>query len=236
MSGPLLRAEALARWYPGGGGRRPALAGVSLEVAHGEMLAVTGPSGSGKTTLLNLLGCLDRPSSGQCYLEGRRTSDLGADALADIRNRRLGMVFQAYNLLPRLTALENVALPLLYAGLPPALRRRRAARALGRVGLADLAGRRPGELSGGQQQRVALARALVNAPVLLLADEPTGAVDSRTGALILALLRELNRSGIAVILVTHNEAVAARFPRRLVLADGRLVADLRPPGAPGAGS
>ena len=202
-----------------------ALRGVSLQIAHGDFVAVMGASGSGKSTFMNILGCLDRPSSGSYQLEGQTVEHLSADALAALRNRRIGFVFQQFNLLPRASALENVELPLLYAGVKPAQRRERALAALQRVGLGERARHRPTELSGGQQQRVAIARALVNAPQLVLADEPTGALDSQTSAEIMQLLSSLNDEGVTVVLVTHEPDVAAWARRRLVFKDGLLVQD-----------
>ena len=202
-----------------------ALRNVNLEIAVGEFVAIMGPSGSGKSTLMNILGCLDTPSSGSCLLDGVPVQDRDADALAALRNRRMGFVFQQFNLLPRTSALENVELPLLYAGVGQAERRRRAFAALQRVGLAERSSHTPAQLSGGQQQRVAIARALVNNPALILADEPTGALDSETGAEVMHLLDALNRQGITVILVTHEADIAAWARRRLLFKDGRLVAD-----------
>ncbi len=202
-----------------------ALRGVSLQMDHGEFVAVMGASGSGKSTFMNLLGCLDRPSSGSYQLEGQSVEHFSADALAALRNRRIGFVFQQFNLLPRASALENVELPLLYAGVKPAQRRVRALAALQRVGLGERTGHRPTELSGGQQQRVAIARALVNGPQLVLADEPTGALDSQTSAEIMQLLSSLNADGVTIVLVTHEPDVAAWARRRLVFKDGLVVRD-----------
>ncbi|MEZ4234685.1 MAG: ABC transporter ATP-binding protein [Myxococcota bacterium] len=208
-----------------------ALDGVDLTVAEGEFTALVGTSGSGKTTLLSLLGCLDQPTAGQYRLAGTEVSALDPDALAEIRNRRIGFVFQAFHLLEGLRADENVALPLRYAGVPKPERLRRAQAMLERVGLADRARHRPGELSGGQRQRVAVARALVTEPALLLADEPTGNLDKASGAAILALFAELHRDGRTLVLVTHDDAVAAVADRRVRLEDGRIVSDdLTPAG------
>jgi putative ABC transport system ATP-binding protein len=200
------------------------LQGVSLGVRRGELVAIRGASGSGKTTLLNLLGCLDRPTSGSYRLDDRDVSALSRDELAAVRNRSFGFVFQSFNLLGRTSAVENVELPLLYGeALPARERRERALAMLGKVGLADRVDHHPGQLSGGQQQRVAIARALVTRPLVLLADEPTGNLDSKAGAEILQLFLELNAEGLTVILVTHDPAVAARAPRTIHVADGRIL-------------
>ena len=202
-----------------------ALRSVDLEIAAGEFVAIMGASGSGKSTLMNILGCLDTPTSGSYLLDGVPVQDRDPDALAALRNRRMGFVFQQFNLMPRTSALENVELPLLYAGVRQPERSRRALAALQRVGLADRSSHSPAQLSGGQQQRVAIARALVNEPALILADEPTGALDSETSAEVMQLLDALNRQGITVILVTHEADMAAWARRRLLFKDGRLVAD-----------
>jgi ABC-type lipoprotein export system ATPase subunit len=202
-----------------------ALRGVDVEIAAGEFVAIMGASGSGKSTLMNILGCLDTPTSGSYLLDGVPVQDRDADVLAALRNRRMGFVFQQFNLMPRTPALENVELPLLYAGVRQPERSRRALAALQRVGLADRSSHSPAQLSGGQQQRVAIARALVNEPALILADEPTGALDSETSAEVMQLLDALNRQGITVILVTHEADMAAWARRRLLFKDGRLVAD-----------
>ena len=202
-----------------------ALRGVNLEIAAGEFVAIMGASGSGKSTLMNILGCLDTPTSGSYLLDGVPVQDRDPDALAALRNRRMGFVFQQFNLMPRTSALENVELPLLYAGVRQPERSRRALAALQRVGLGDRSSHSPAKLSGGQQQRVAIARALVNEPALILADEPTGALDSETSAEVMQLLDALNRQGITVILVTHEADMAAWARRRLLFKDGRLVAD-----------
>ena len=202
-----------------------ALRSVNLEIAAGEFVAIMGPSGSGKSTLMNILGCLDTPSAGAYLLDGVPVQERDADALAALRNRRMGFVFQQFNLLPRTSALENVELPLLYAGVRQPERRRRALAALQRVGLGERSNHSPAQLSGGQQQRVAIARALVNEPALILADEPTGALDSETSTEVMQLLDALNRQGITVILVTHEADMAAWARRRLLFKDGRLVAD-----------
>ena len=229
MSEPLVRTEGLAKTYRVGETEVRALAGVGVSIERGEFAAIMGPSGSGKTTFMNLLGCLDRPSAGECWLEGQAVSVLSDDALAALRNRRIGFVFQNFNLLARASALENVELPLVYAGVPARARRARAARMLARVGLADRLGHRPSQLSGGQQQRVAIARALVIEPALVLADEPTGALDTRTSLEIMALLQALNRDGLTVVMVTHEPEIA-RFARRWIrFRDGRIVEDVPNP-------
>ena len=202
-----------------------ALRGVNLEIAAGEFVAIIGASGSGKSTLMNILGCLDTPTSGSYLLDDVPVQDRDPDALAALRNRRMGFVFQQFNLLPRTSALENVELPLLYAGVRQPERSRRALAALQRVGLGERSSHSPAQLSGGQQQRVAIARALVNEPALILADEPTGALDSETSTEVMQLLDTLNRQGITVILVTHEADMAAWARRRLLFKDGRLVAD-----------
>ncbi|MFW6076776.1 MAG: ABC transporter ATP-binding protein [Hyphomicrobiales bacterium] len=221
----LLVPEALTRRYGRGKTAVTALAGASFAIAPGEYVAIMGPSGSGKSTLMNLVGLLDRASSGRLVFRGEDVTRLSHDRLAAIRNRDIGFVFQSYNLLARHTALENVEMPLVYAGVRRKDRARRARAALDAVGLAERSGHGPGELSGGEQQRVAIARALVGDPALVLADEPTGALDSRTGADILALFEALNAQGRTVIVITHDAAVAYHARRIIQLSDGTIVDD-----------
>jgi len=217
----MIEMEGISKVYNVGGTEVHALRGVTFKIQQGEIVAVMGPSGSGKSTLLNIMGCLDRPTSGSYRLDGEEVSRLSDDALAGVRNRKLGFVFQTYNLLPRTTAVMNVELPLIYAGKGG--RRGLALEALKRVGLAQRAHHRPNELSGGEQQRVAIARSLVNRPSLLLADEPTGNLDSRTGEDILKLFEDLHRKeGLTIVLVTHEREVALRAQRRFVIRDGVL--------------
>ena len=225
MPPSLIEVRDLARTHQVGDRPVRALNGVSFSIAQGELVAIMGPSGSGKSTLLNLLGCLDRPNGGSYRLDGVDTGQLAADALASLRNRKIGFCFQSFNLLPRATALDNVCLPLVYGGVDLKLRRARAAAMLDAVGLANRADHRPDQLSGGQQQRVAIARALVAEPAVILADEPTGSLDSRSGAEIMGILERLNRDGLTVVLVTHDPAVAGHAHRLIELHDGRLVAD-----------
>ena len=222
---PLIVVENLHRHYLVGGETVRALDGVSFVVCRGEFLAIVGQSGSGKSTLMNLIGCLDTPTSGIYRLNGSDVEGLDDDALADLRNREIGFVFQTFQLLPRATALQNVELPLVYRGLPRRDRRARAAAALEAVGLANRMHHRPNELSGGQRQRVAVARALVGEPSLLLADEPTGNLDSATGEEIIRLFGELHARGHTILLVTHEPRLAARCPRAIRLSDGRIVGD-----------
>ena len=204
-----------------------ALHGVDLHIARNEYVAIMGPSGSGKSTLMNIIGCLDTPTSGQYLLNGSDVSDMDANELAEVRNQQIGFVFQTFNLLPRSTALSNVELPLIYAGLSRRLRRQRAEEAMARVGLTDRMKHRPSELSGGQRQRVAIARALINNPAILLADEPTGNLDSRTGEEIMGLFAALHREGNTVILVTHEADIAAHAHRVVRILDGKIASDER---------
>lgn len=222
---PLVETAGISKHYPSGGATVHAVSDVSLSIARGEFVAICGRSGSGKTTFLNLLGFLERPDGGQYAFDGRAAANLSEDARARIRNREIGFVFQLPALLPRANAQENVELPLAYAGASRADRVSRARAALERVGLADRSRHWPSQLSGGEQQRVAIARAIVNDPALILADEPTGALDSETGGRILSLFEDLNRDGRTIVLVTHGEDVARRARRRIVLLDGRIIAD-----------
>jgi putative ABC transport system ATP-binding protein len=223
---PIL-VEDVTKVYRMGDVEVHALRGVSLTVEPGSFTAIMGSSGSGKSTLMNILGCLDRPTSGRYLLDGRDVSRLSVNQLAEVRGRALGFVFQNFSLLPRTTALENVELPLVYAGVRSRERHRLALAALERVGLGARADHKPNQLSGGQQQRVAIARALVNNPRILLADEPTGALDSRTSVEIMALIQELGRSGITVVLVTHEADIAAFASRVIVVKDGQIQSDTR---------
>ena len=224
MAHPIIDLDRVSRTYQMGHMEVPALADVSLQVQPGEFLAIVGPSGSGKTTIMNILGCLDRPTAGQYTLDGTPVGDLDDDSLAAVRGRTIGFVFQSYNLLPRTTALDNVATPLLYQGVSRSKRQARAKAALERLGLGDRIHHEPTELSGGQQQRVAVARAIVTEPALILADEPTGNLDSHSGAEVMALLHELNDAGRTIVLITHDTEVAAAATRQIHLRDGRVVA------------
>ena len=220
---PVIRTQGLSKIYSAGTEAEvAALRGVDLSIARGEFVAIMGPSGSGKSTLMNLIGCLDTPSSGQYDCDGVDVSTLDKEALAKLRRDKIGFVFQGFHLLTRMDATDNVAMPLGYARVPHAERKARAREALAAVGLAERAGHRPNELSGGQQQRVAIARALVNNPPILLADEPTGALDSKTGEEILALFKRLRDDGHTVILITHDAHVAAHADRTYVMRDGEL--------------
>jgi len=221
----MIETRNLGKLYRMGDVEVAALRGVNLSIAAGEAVAIVGASGSGKSTLMSLLGCLDRPTSGHYLFDGQDVGRLSPAALADLRNRAIGFVFQSFNLLPRATALENVELPLVYRGLRARVRRDRAQEMLQAVGLGDRAHHLPAQLSGGQQQRVAIARALAARPRLLLADEPTGALDSTTSAALMALLGAINRDGLTLVLITHDPAVAAALPRVLTLADGQLRTD-----------
>jgi putative ABC transport system ATP-binding protein len=225
MTEVLIRVEQLAKEYRMGSTVVPALCGVSLDIAAGEFVAVMGPSGSGKSTFMNLLGCLDHPSTGRYWLDGQEVSRLSGDDLAQVRNRKIGFVFQHFNLLARTSALDNVALPLLYRGMPAPERKQHAEQRLAQVGLADRLDHHPAQLSGGQQQRVAIARALANDPQLVLADEPTGALDSHTSVEIMALLQHLNREGITIVVVTHENDVAHFAGRIISFRDGAVVED-----------
>ncbi|HEU4582745.1 MAG TPA: ABC transporter ATP-binding protein [Polyangiaceae bacterium] len=226
-SSDMVVAEHLVKQYGAAGAALRALDDVSLSIERGEFVAVMGASGSGKSTLMNILGCLDRPTSGRYLLAGRDVSGLQRAQLAEVRNSLLGFVFQNFNLLARTSALENVELPLIYAGLNRRERAERAHHALERVGLGDRVQHRPAQLSGGQQQRLAIARAIVNHPSLLLADEPTGNLDSRTGVQVMALFQELWESGLTIVYVTHDAEVARYASRVIVLRDGRILSDAR---------
>ena len=223
--GALIQIRDLRKIYVMGTSEVHALDGVSLDIQKGEYVAVMGPSGSGKSTLMNVIGCLDTPTSGSYKLRGTEIREREDDELARIRNQEIGFIFQTFNLLPRADALHNVELPLIYSGTPARERHERAREVLAQVGLSDRMHHKPNELSGGQRQRVAIARALVNRPSIVLADEPTGNLDSRTGAEIVALLVGLHRQGSTVVVITHDREIAARFPRCVQLRDGRVVED-----------
>jgi putative ABC transport system ATP-binding protein len=226
----VILTHKLTREYVMGAEVVHALRGVDIQIKKNEFVACMGPSGSGKSTLMNLIGCLDTPTSGEYWLNGQQVSDLSDDQLARIRNKEIGFVFQTFNLLPRADALHNVELPLIYAGMPSKERRARAARALEQVGLGDRMDHRPNELSGGQRQRVAIARALVNEPSILLADEPTGNLDSATGNEIMGLFQQLHDSGQTIVLVTHEHDIAAHARRQIHLLDGKIERDERMEG------
>ena len=230
----VVRAEMLSRDYVMGGEIVRALSGVSFELRRNEYVAIVGPSGSGKSTLMNILGCLDTPTAGEYWLHGTRVSGMSDAELARVRNREIGFVFQTFNLLPRANALRNVELPLVYAGVPSSERRRRAVAVLDRVQLGDRREHRPNELSGGQRQRVAIARALVTDPALLLADEPTGNLDSKTGEEVLWLFERLHAEGHTIVVVTHDPDIAARAQRRIALRDGVIESDEPTGTAPAA--
>jgi putative ABC transport system ATP-binding protein len=232
MSQPIIEIANLVKRYEMGDEEVFALQGVTLTIGRNEYVALMGPSGSGKSTLMNMLGCLDTPTSGSYMFTGENVSDMDDDDLAEIRNREIGFVFQTFNLLPRATALQNVELPLVYSGMAREQRMQRATEALTRVGLADRMDHKPNELSGGQRQRVAIARALVTSPSIILADEPTGNLDSKTGQDIMRLFGELWRGGNTVILVTHEEDIARHARRIIRLRDGRIESDEVNPHAP----
>jgi putative ABC transport system ATP-binding protein len=221
----MIQLQGVHRRYAMSGQTVHALAGIDLDIGGGEFVALTGPSGSGKSSLLNILGCLDHPSSGHYLIEGQDAARLDDEAASDLRNRRIGFVFQSFHLLPRLSVLENVLLPLRFHRAPPAEARERASALLERVGLGDRRDHRPDQLSGGQMQRAAIARALILQPALLLADEPTGNLDSKSAADVLALMEEVHGGGQTVVLVTHDPDVAARAPRQVRLRDGRIEHD-----------
>ena len=223
----MIRLSAVSRCFVLGDQQVKGLDQVDLRVSRGEYLAVMGPSGSGKSTLLNILGLLDAPDSGEYWLNGEATAALDENRRAELRSRHIGFVFQSYHLIPRLTALENIELPMLLAGIEPAERQRRSARLIERLNLGDRVRHRPGELSGGQRQRVAIARAMVMQPALLLADEPTGNLDSHSGAEVVTLLEELNAEGLTLLIVTHDASLGARARRCLRMRDGGIIEDLR---------
>lgn len=225
MAAPLIETVGLCKSYRAGGGEVAAVRDVSLTIACGEFVAVMGPSGSGKSTFMNLLGCLDRPSAGAYRLDGLDLQRFSADALAAVRSRKIGFVFQMFNLLPQASVLANVELPMIYGGTPRRERHARAEALIERVGLAHRLRHRPTQLSGGEQQRIAIARALANDPILLLADEPTGMLDSATAAEVMALFQQLNRQGITIVLVTHEPDVARYARRAVFFRDGRVVDD-----------
>ena len=223
----LIKISGVKKIYEVGIQKIEAVAGIDLEIERNEYVAIMGPSGSGKSTLMNLLGCLDTPSAGDYWLNGKEVSNLSDDELARIRNREIGFVFQTFNLLPRATAAQNVELPLIYAGIPADERRKRAAEVLESVGLTDRAKHRPNELSGGQRQRVAIARAMVNRPSIILADEPTGNLDSKTGIEIMSVFDKIHQAGNTIVMVTHEEHIADYARREIKLLDGKIESDIR---------
>ena len=229
MNDEVIRVAGLGKSYVTAAGLFPALKGVNLSIARGEFVAIMGPSGSGKSTFMNLLGCLDTPTFGDYFLTGRNVAQMGSDELAVLRNRTIGFVFQGFNLLPRMSLEDNVALPLVYSGVERAERRAKGRQMLARVGLASYAESLPARISGGQQQRVAIARALINTPSLILADEPTGNLDSHTSEEIMTLFRELNDEGITIVLVTHEADIAAHAKRQVRFFDGLIVSDIATP-------
>ncbi|WP_420431034.1 ABC transporter ATP-binding protein [Hyphobacterium sp.] len=225
MSAPLIRCRDLTRVYKMGDNEVHALRGVSTDIDRGDYVAIMGPSGSGKSTFMNMVGALDRPTTGTLEIDGERLERMKPDQLAAFRGERVGFVFQQFNLLPRTSAVENAGLPLVYAGISSAERKRRARARLEQVGLGERMGHHPSQLSGGQQQRVAIARALVNDPAILLADEPTGALDTQTSEEILGIFDQLNREGMTIILVTHEAEIANHARRQILFRDGRIVED-----------
>ena len=228
MPTPVVRFEGVRRTYVMGETEVHALAGVDLRIEEGEFAAIMGPSGSGKSTLLNLLGCLDRPTSGRYFLGDRDVAEMADDELSRVRSHGIGFIFQSFNLIPSLTVLENIEVPLFYAGWTRRRAHDRAVALAAQVGLGDRGGHRPTELSGGQQQRVAIARALANDPMIILADEPTGNLDTRTGAEIMEMLHTLNREGRTIIIVTHDDEVAEQATRQILVRDGLIQEDRRP--------
>ena len=235
MTGPIVQTEDLSKDYHLGEYTVHALRNLTITIEPGEFVAIMGPSGSGKSTLMNLLGCLDTPTSGRYFFDGTETSEMSPDELAHLRNQKIGFVFQNFNLLPRATAIDNVKLPLLYGGSPEQDRLRMSQDALASVGLSDRQTHLPTQLSGGQQQRVAIARALVNDPTLIFADEPTGALDTKTGEEIMSLFQQLNQKGKTIIIVTHEADIAAYARRQLLFRDGYLVSDTTSDTMPEAG-